>query len=144
MTHRTLDEIMADAEQWHQDHPWLSRWHGLKYRLKELWHWRRVPRWTWQRARRGYSDRDLWSLDTYICGVVGAGVEHLRRVSHGHPADLTEDEWDDILTRISGPLLAYSSEKFEDGYTYDEEMARYEAAREAMHLFAEHLGGMWD
>lgn len=107
---------------------------------------RRQLRWFWQRGRRGYSDQDVWNFDTYIAGIIGRGVRDLRECGHGHPDDImTEEEWHSILDRISGPLLTYSDgDKWRDGYTYEEEMRRYDAAREAMHLFAEHLGGMWD
>lgn len=141
--HKALDEIFSEARQWRQGHPWTSRWYGLRYRAANAWAWRRLPRYAWQRATRGYSTRDWWSFDGWICGVIGRACADLRDHGHGHPADTTEAEWNDVLTRISEPLLEYSEHHLED-LSYQREMARYEAAREAMHLFAENLGSMWD
>jgi hypothetical protein len=33
----------------------------------------RIPKWWYQRAKRGYSDRDVWNADIYLAGVF-AGV----------------------------------------------------------------------
>ncbi|OII61171.1 hypothetical protein BJP40_06490 [Streptomyces sp. CC53] len=143
--HTPLDGFMAEADRWRSEHPWRCRWGRVWRRAGDVWRAVRLePVWAWQRARRGYSERDLWSLDTYIAGVVGAGVQHLKEVKHSHPVEVTEQEWDDILDRIAGPLLAYAEGKFDPGLSFEDELVQYEAAREAMRLFAEHLGSMWD
>jgi hypothetical protein len=54
-----------------------------------------------QRGRRGYSDRDTWSLDSYLSEVIAGSVQNLARVTNGHPRELTQQEWQDILDRIS-------------------------------------------
>jgi hypothetical protein len=138
-----LEEVFGDFERWHDEHPWRSRWCRLKGMTKDVWHWRHIPRWKYQRAKRGYSTCDWWSFDTYICGVIASACRDFRDHGIGHPSDVTEEEWDDTLTRIAEPLQAYSDGKFEV-FTAEEMAAQYEAAREAMHLFAENLGSMWD
>lgn len=139
-----FDEIMEEARQWRASHPWRRRWYGLRRRLRRA----RVvaarePRWAWQRARHGYSRRDLWSFDTYIAGVIGRACIDLRDTSHGYPNGLTEEEWANVLTGISEPLLEYSEHKFAD-LTREEGQEQYEAARSAMQWFACRLGDMWD
>lgn len=111
--------------------------------VRDAWRWRHTPRWGWQRIKRGYSTRDLWSFDTFIAAVVADACENLRDNGHGYPCEMTVDEWNDVLTRIAEPLKVWADEKFTT-LTFDEEMKRYEKAREAMRLFADNLGSMWD
>lgn len=57
-----------------------------------------------QRAGRGYSDRDTWDLRAYLVEVIAGSVERFAELTNGYPAELTPEEWDDILNRISGGI----------------------------------------
>lgn len=75
----------------------MSKWGSFKERIDDLvWAvWARVPftirEWikpsTWyyearyfiQRGRRGWSDRDVWSLDHYLAKVIAGSVAHLQK-----------------------------------------------------------------
>lgn len=57
-----------------------------------------------QRARRGHSDRDTWNLGAYLVDVIAGSVERFAELTNGHPAELTPEEWDDILAQISGGI----------------------------------------
>ncbi len=57
-----------------------------------------------QRARHGYSDRDTWDLRAHLAEVIAGSVERFAQLTNGHPAELTPQEWDDILNRISGGI----------------------------------------
>lgn len=67
--------------------------------------WLRRVRWFWQRGRRGYSDRDLWSFDHYLSRVIAGGMRQLADGAHGTPYEFNPillDEqgefiWDDEL-----------------------------------------------
>jgi len=39
----------------------------------------------WQRGRRGWADRDCWSLDYYLSGVLADSIEHLKNINNGYP-----------------------------------------------------------
>jgi hypothetical protein len=58
------------------------------------WHWPegvyRSVKYAVQRARRGYSDRDVWSLDHYLARVLAGGLRRLADTTHGHPAEYAE------------------------------------------------------
>jgi hypothetical protein len=153
----TVDELFAEYDAWEKRHaarPWIARrpldaWWRLKRSARELWHvppWRRL-KWRWQRAMRGWSDRDVWNLDSYLAAVISGSVAQLREEVHGYPAEMTFDDWKDVLDRISGPL-AVDWDRIVDGETPQEGLARekWEAAAQvaALHLFAEHFHGLWD
>lgn len=53
----------------------------------------RAARWGYQRASRGYADCDLWSIDSFLCGVLVPGLKQFRNQTNSHPSDLTFEEW---------------------------------------------------
>ncbi|WP_369149070.1 hypothetical protein [Streptomyces sp. R44] len=138
-----LNKLVAEAEQWRRDHPWLSRWYGLRRRTGKAWRWlKRQPRHRWERARRGFSYMDAWGFDLYIAGVIADACDHLRKVRHGRPVDMTEAEWDAYLDSVAGPLHRYGDG--DPDATYDEDAAAYTDAVAAMHRFADKFGSFWD
>ena len=59
-----------------------------------------------QRGLKGYSDRDLWSLDYHLSKVICGSLKELKEVKSGYPAtydsktkkyDYNQKRWDDIL-----------------------------------------------
>ena len=43
----------------------------------------RTPKWWYQRAKRGYSDRDVWNADIYLAGVFAGVLDWYIHNSHG-------------------------------------------------------------
>jgi hypothetical protein len=144
--------------------PFLSRW------KRRLWATPRLRlrqvRWFVQRGRRGWADRDMWSLDGYLCRVAGETVARLRDTGHGYPCSCVHTPGDDgiyrapasctcaadyqaALTAIAGPLLAYDTHwEFRDDETWQDHAARekqiMDAAAGAFRLLADHLPSLWD
>lgn len=54
----------------------------------------------WQRATRGWANRDTWSLDNYLLEILPEMIDHLRIHTHGYPGygefD-TPEKWDKFL-----------------------------------------------
>ena len=76
---------------------WWTRWFilNLPYHLKFI-------KWGWQRAMRGWSDRDTWSFDYHIANVIEGGVNHLLKNQHGHPGEFNNIfEWEDVMKEIA-------------------------------------------
>jgi len=59
-------------------------------------------RYTWyrQRKKRGFDDRELWSLDHTIAKFVLPRLLIFKEKKIGYPADLTVEKWDSILDQI--------------------------------------------
>jgi hypothetical protein len=53
-----------------------------------------------QRGIRGYSDRDLWSLDYHLMNILVEGLDQFRKESHSYPRSLTPEAWDEILLEM--------------------------------------------
>lgn len=54
----------------------------------------------WQRATRGWANRDTWSLDNYLLEILPEMIDHLRIHTHGYPGHDefdTPEKWDKFL-----------------------------------------------
>jgi hypothetical protein len=124
------------------DAAWTALRRGVRW-LTVPRPWHRL-RWRWQRSQRGWADRDVWSLDDYLAGLIGEAVEQLRRYGHGFPNGMTSEEWDATLGRISRPLLAYRQHwNWREGDPPGEWLRRQEvfmaSAESALHQLADVL-----
>jgi len=104
----------------------------------------RVWRHERERVNHGYSWNDWISFDTFLCQVIADAARDFREKGHGYPMGSSEEEWHDILTRIEGPLRWWAEKKFDNELDHKAEMIKYEEAKEAMRLVADHLGSLWD
>jgi hypothetical protein len=125
----TIEEIEAD-----QRRP-IARLRRLVNAPRFAFEERR-RRWRAQRQRveRGWSDGELWSLDTHLCEHLGSMLAVHAREARNHPPELDYDEW-------MGQLAA-AAEAF-NGYD-PEDAERVAAARSALHWTADNLVDLWD
>lgn len=99
--HRTLEQLT----EWLDQYPsvirrfWRVRgtyWEVSRYiestprRIKNIY----------QRSRRGWGDSDLWDFDSYVAEFMETAMSRYKVESYGHPVDVTEQEWDDIIDEI--------------------------------------------
>jgi len=66
---------------WARPHHW---WYLIRFQFVGLF----------QRAWRGYADRDIWSLDHYLCMVIAPALRQLAENKHGYPPFILEDRPD--------------------------------------------------
>ncbi len=109
--------------------------------------WYHSAKWGVQRVRRGWSDRDTWSLDWYLSGWLPAALRHLKETKHGIPLSVfpidpqyikpcgnpTEDaekiaiaRWDAIMDKMIAGFEA--SARIQDGL-YEAELGEYPCHR---------------
>ena len=54
-----------------------------------------------QRIRKGYCDRDLWSIDYWFLNQIPHMLTELKNTSHGYPQQFnTPEEWDAVLDEM--------------------------------------------
>ena len=104
--------------------------------------WKRVARHNAERAQKGYSWYDWISFDTFICGVIANACRDFRLKGVGYGNGYTEESWAEFLLSIEEPLRVWAEQKFD--LDQPEYLESYEAARAAMHKFADELGQFWD
>jgi hypothetical protein len=62
-----------------------------------------------QRGKRGYSNRDLWDVNSYLCEIIPQMIRHLAKNNTGCPSDLWDSKkinnechkWETILEEIA-------------------------------------------
>lgn len=74
----------------------------LFYRLKEFFNSDiyEIKYW-YQRAKRGYADRDVWAIDYYLNSFMPKMIRQLKETTHGYPGGLSPKKWDNILEKIA-------------------------------------------
>ncbi len=127
---------------------------SIMLRLSSTWWyvtgWTRSIIYFIQRGRRGWSERDVWDLESYLAGVIEGSVEHLRQTTHSYPGlsltgqEITEQEWDETLTAISeGFGLMARDEDLMDGDRIVTTVERRKEYKKAMRLLAKNFPSLW-
>lgn len=157
---KSVDEIFAELEELDRQHrarPWVIRFPiDLSRKIRTVTRsyvscppWTRV-KWRWQRSVRGWSDYDVWGLDSYLERVIGGSILHLRDTSHGYPGTegaSTMVEWQTVLTNIANPLLV-NTDRVVEGESCEDSLKREreerEAKTQALHELAHWFPALWD
>lgn len=139
---RPFSELVAEGyKRWYQFGARSPRilWKRLRNKHMPL----RRTRWAVQRARRGYSDSDVWGFDGYLAAVIAGGVAQLRANLHGYAPEVGSiEEWDEILAKIETGFRVYLDEDEKWLYGDDPELrAQVDEARE---LFVKWFDHLWD
>jgi hypothetical protein len=118
-----------------------------------------TPKWWYQRAKRGYSDRDMWSADIYLAGVFAGVLQWYIDNGIGVPMVYTADDdqygknVDDMVIRRNAEYLehiAIFKEYSINGLAFDEEWQKEfggildEDIQASMHWLANHFTELWD
>ncbi len=103
-------------------------------------HWFRD---TWQRLTRGYTDSDIWNLDTTIAKFVLPRLRALRDGGGcGNPDGLTMEEWNALMGEMIYAFEYYaSSEDRICATSNSNELSRIQGGLAAFAVYYCHL---WD
>lgn len=126
-------------------HPEFERsWHRL---TSQNWYWRfrraltdirYAPKellYAWQRARRGWSDRDVWSFDNHLSRVL---VDVLPRYRQDPPGEMPIEVWNEKLDIMIDGFKAGSDLDF---LSTEEQHKRLDRA---LVLLKENWGALWN
>lgn len=125
----------------------------LRHEFKPIGH----IKWFVQRGVRGYSDRDLWSLDYYLSSVLSKSLIQLADTTHGHPCRATEERSDGAGLNCEGckcaelwdTELRENADKFrlmhEDDWDSTDSLNQLEQSnKEAWLWLSIWAGALWD
>jgi len=119
----------------------------------------RAPKWWYQRAKRGYSDRDMWNADKYLAGVFAGILDWYIHNGHGVPMSYTdpndpycEDVEAMVIRRNTDYLdhIAVFQQYVNNGIAWDEEDAKEFGAvldkdiKASVQWLSEHFTELWD
>lgn len=146
--HKSWDSIKRDLDEKYPSVPkdklkpgkfWKNGW-SRKDKQESPKRWKLHKK---QRIKYGYSEIDWWSFDSYIAGVIAHACMKFAHESHGHPADITAQQWSQYCLSIAEPLALWAS-PHRWRLSADDSMALYEEAQQALRMFAERFGSFWD
>lgn len=105
-------------------------YYSLRYYIKKPWKffkdtWLNLKA-AWQRATRGWADRDTWNLDSYLLDILPEMIDYLREHTHSYPGEHqgfpTYESWQDFLqNEIVIPLQNAREEQTIQKNEYHEE-----------------------
>jgi len=101
-------------------------------------------KWFIQRGYRGYSDRDAWSIDYYLCSWMPAALTTLKKRKIGHPCGLTDKAWHDKLDRMINAFKIAQKIQNYDYKTKEEAQAALKQFRKDFNLVKIHFFNLWD
>ena len=120
----------------------------IRHPLRTVDDWRYSAKGTYQRARRGYCDADLWNLDHTLALLIVAGTERLQKGIAYPGTGMTFEEWHAILAQIEkgfrNRLTLHEMDYPRDDWHWPptpEEDAEFAAAFD---LLKEHFWSLWD
>ena len=95
----------------------------------------------WQKLTRGYSDEELWNLDSTICKWLLPRLKTFKEKTIGFPPTLNSpEEWGDILEKIILALELHVSDLPDSP-----EQVRIECKQieEGLELFGKYFCNLW-
>lgn len=121
----------------------------MLFRLKILWYNFRSRI---QRFKRGYSDEDVWNMDTWFIETITPMLHQLKTRGIGSPAYLTEDEWRDILSQMLNHLYFMNEDNVIKFLGYSTTTKNHERINEILldhknkffELFSKYFYDLWD
>lgn len=100
----------------------------------------RQERWKAEKAERGWDSTELWNLDSTFSYFILPRIKALRDSKIGHPASLTQKQWDTILNKMIYSFEFYAGE---EKFSCSDERI-WKKVNNGMRLFGVWYGAMWD
>lgn len=122
---------------------------GLQLKNTDLDDLKKLPfkftRWVrffYQRRTRGFDDSETWALDTSLSRLIVPRLKRFKELLDGHPAEMTFEEWNEILDEMIWSFDWFASEKRWD-LTNEEEVVQLKRAEAGIQLFAKYFDSLW-
>lgn len=94
----------------------------------------RQDTWNTQRLKDGYSDYDTWNIDRWFLTTTPKMLRDIKGI--GAPADLTQEEWDEILETIASEFEQANSWNLED-------KEKEKHLKKGFKLFEKYFNDLW-
>jgi hypothetical protein len=125
-----MDRLFDDSKD-----PWYTRVYWVIYRFFRntiIFHPTEMyseVKWFIQRGKRGWADRDVWSLDYYLNGWMPEALRHLKKTKHGTPMSMFPSEPEYIKPCGNPTDAAHEIAIARWDATMDKMIAAFEASR---------------
>lgn len=151
-TWTSFKEMLDDLDRRLAERSWYEKsYHRVRrelFGMHGLFTYKANPRvvinrsvWRYQRSKRGWSDSDTWSFDSYIAKVMSEGLIYLADHTHSYPGDGTQwdtpEKWDAYLRDLAARLGKWDVDSWTDANAFN-------VTRDAIKEFGAHYGQFWD
>ena len=90
-----------------------------------------------QRAKRGFCDLDVWGFMDYHAELMSAMMAYLASHNMSHPAEVSDEEWKEILTTISESFAFWNIDLPSPAYEeYKQHTRRYKNSDGSITVYA--------
>lgn len=93
-----------------------------------------------QRGRRGYSDRDVWSVDWFLTSIMPGMLRQLKKTTHGAPIGLGMKRWHRKLDKMAETFEI--ARKVQDYHKDSRKL--HTQFKHRMKDFAKYFFNLWD
>ena len=149
--HQIASDIIKKANDlkipWWEEHI-LWNLEGLWNNIRSIFN---EIRWAHQRVFRGYSDRDLWSLDWCLSKTLSSALRKLRDICYGYPTSPdgkygfnNATGWNKTLTKMAkgfDAAMKISELKYKNPKGHKKLMKEF---NDGMELFKKYYFSLWD
>lgn len=97
-------------------------------------------KYAFQRAFRGYDDREIFNLDYEFCKRYLKILEHLKQTHVGHPYNISDNDWETILQEMINHLDYIYTNMFE----WENSDSVQKSKDSFMDLFKEYFFDLWN
>lgn len=80
-------------------HPYIKKYY-IKHPIQFISHYFYDIKNAWQRANKGYCDKDLWNIDNWFLNIIPKMLTEFQKKTDGYPGNMTMEEWDNILSEM--------------------------------------------
>lgn len=104
-----------------------------------------------QRGKRGYSDEDIWNIDSYLMEWLPKALRQLAKHHIGYPSGLSDKQWISILNKMAD---GFDAERINDNLYFDgkisvcdavkNEKIVHEKLQNSLKLFVKYFRNLWD
>lgn len=120
----------------------LTVWYFIERNFIDIFRWYRIKRsikYFFQRIFRGWSDRDLWSLDLTIARFTLPRLKRFRERNIGTPGGFTEEEWKETLD-----MMIYAMESVVQDCAGMDDDIDWEDVQIGLELFGKYFRELWE
>lgn len=98
---------------------------------------KRLAKHATQKVLRGFTDEDMWNLDVTFAKFALPRLKRYAEAGQTHPCDLSETEWDIVLSRMIDSFEHIAGEDYMGGDVVPEYV------QEGLDLFARYFMALW-
>ena len=165
-TFESINEVFVKWDK--ENEKWYNKYFVIPFNtfIQAIKDFPSKVKWFYQRGSRGWSDRSVWSIDTWLVDNLIPMLERFKKEKHGTPmsiyrkkdgvdkdgnptdeADrLAEQRWNNVLNEILYGLKC--AKKIQDlDYDYnDKELSKRltKSSQSSFELIGKHLFNLWD